>query len=145
MTGRNGNVTVVANRRFDERKYGRLLARALPKSIESQHEYNRVLGQVQTLMSKGEEHLSPEEDILLDLLAALVERYEDEHYPIPEASGAEVLKHLMEARGMRQADLVSVIGSRGYVSDLVNGRREIGKKVARKLAGFFHVPSDVFL
>jgi HTH-type transcriptional regulator/antitoxin HigA len=142
---RAGSVTAVANRRFDQRRYGRLLAQALPKSIESEREYKRVLTQVKTLMSKGEEHLSPEDDVLLDLLAALVERYEDEHYPIPEASGAEVLKHLMDARGMRQADLVSVIGSRGYVSDLVNGRREIGKKVARKLAGCFHVPSDVFL
>jgi len=51
----------------------------------------------------------------------------------------------MEQRGLKQADLVPVLGSRAQVSDLVNGKRGISKAQAKKLAEYFGVSAAIFL
>ena len=96
-------------------------------------------------MSKGEDNLTPEEDALLELMATLIERFEENHYPIPEAPGSEVLKMLMEDRDLRQRDIVHLFGSRGITSEIVNGKRSISKAQAKKLAAFFHVSAELFI
>ena len=50
--------------------------------------------------------------------------------------------HLMEHKGLRQSDLLPVFGSRSVAADVLNGRREISKAHARKLADFFHQPQE---
>jgi len=93
-----------------------------------------------------EESLSPEESALLDILSLLIEDYEKVHYPMPEAPPYKVLKMLMqEDRGLKQADLVPVFGSRGAVSRVLSGTREISKTQARKLAEYFGMPIGVFV
>jgi HTH-type transcriptional regulator / antitoxin HigA len=54
----------------------------------------------------------------------------------------KVLRYLMEQRGLRQADLVPIFKSRGYVSDVINGKRGIGKERANQMAAFFRVSPD---
>ena len=56
-----------------------------------------------------------------------------------------MLAYLMEKRGLRQADLLPIFKSRGYVSDILNGNRAISKAHAKQLARFFHVPADLFI
>jgi HTH-type transcriptional regulator/antitoxin HigA len=56
-----------------------------------------------------------------------------------------MLRYLMEQRGLRQADLVPVLGSRSQVSDAVTGRRAISKAQAKKLAAYFHTSPDLFI
>ncbi len=89
--------------------------------------------------------LTPEEKALREILAALVEVYDEGHHPIPELPPYEMVRHLMEQRGLKQADLVPVLGSRAQVSDLVNGKRGISKAQARALAGYFGVSIELFL
>jgi HTH-type transcriptional regulator/antitoxin HigA len=69
----------------DRRKYGRLLAKVQPRPTATEEENDQMLVEVNRLMSKGEDKLTPEEHVLLELLATLIERFEEEHYPIPEA------------------------------------------------------------
>jgi HTH-type transcriptional regulator/antitoxin HigA len=64
---------------------------------------------------------------------------------IPEGKPHEIVQFLMAQKGMKQADLVPVIGSRSQVSDLVDGKRGISKAQAKKLANFFQMPVEVFL
>jgi len=129
----------------DTKKYGRLLARTLPALIETEREYKRMLAEIERLMDKGD-RLSPEEDKLLELLAKLVEDFEEKRYPIPEARPNEVLQELMRQRGLRQRDLVHLLGSsRGTTSEVINGKRSISRTQARALADYFHVSVDVFL
>lgn len=129
----------------DTKKYGRLLARTLPALIETERECKRVLAEIERLMDKGD-RLSPEEDKLLELLAKLVEDFEEKRYPIPEARPNEVLQELMRQRGLRQRDLVHLLGSsRGTTSEVINGKRSISRTQARALADYFHVSVDVFL
>jgi HTH-type transcriptional regulator / antitoxin HigA len=113
-------------------------------------ENERALAIVQDLMAIA--HRSPEEDSLLELLVQLIERFEEEHYSF-ELNASEsklanprsILLHLMEEHDLKQADLVGVIGSRGVVSEVVNGKREISKAQAAALARLFHVDVGLFI
>jgi HTH-type transcriptional regulator/antitoxin HigA len=89
--------------------------------------------------------LSQEEKALRELLAALIEVYDEERCQIPEQPPHEMVKFLMEQRGLKQADLVSVLGSRAQVSDLVNGNRGISKAQAKRLAEYFGVSAELFI
>jgi HTH-type transcriptional regulator / antitoxin HigA len=124
--------------------YSSLLVEYQPKAIASQEEYNQALNGIDRLMELGEE-LSPEESLLLETLAILVEAYEDSQLPLEVSSPQEVLLHLMEVRELKQIDLVEVIGSKGIVSEIVNGKRSISKAQAKALGDFFNVSPALFI
>ncbi len=131
--------------KIDRRKYGRLLARTLPRIIKTEEENEQALAEVERLMAKGEGNLTPEEDCLFELLVRLIEDFEAQAYPMEEAPPHRVLQHLMEARDMRQIDLLPVFGSRGIASEVINGKRSISKAQAKKLAEVFHVSPELFI
>ena len=133
-----GTVTI------DTKRYGRLLARAAPKVIETEREYERMLVETERLMDKGGRR-NAEEDALLALLGELVGAYEDRHFPMADPSPREALLYLMEKRGVRQADLAPVFRSSGSVSEVVNGRRGISKAQAKGLAKYFGVSVELFI
>lgn len=95
-------------------------------------------------MNKGAENFTPEEDKLFDLLTFLIEDFEEKAYPIPDLPPNEILKFFLEDRGMKQKDLVPVFGSEGVVSEILNGKREITLKTAKKLQEFFGLSSYEF-
>jgi HTH-type transcriptional regulator/antitoxin HigA len=129
---------------IDEKKYARLLARVRPRVIGSDEEHERMLAEIEKLMDRGERR-TMEEDTALDLMVRLIQDYEREHHPLADPSPGEMLAYLMEKRGLRQVDLVPIIKSRGYVSDIINGKRAISKAHARQLAEFFKVSADLFI
>jgi HTH-type transcriptional regulator/antitoxin HigA len=128
---------------LDNKKYARLLARTLPVVIETEEENERMLAEVDKLMDKNP--LTPEESKLLDLMVRLIEDFEESAYPIGDVSPHQMLQHLMEARGLSQADLLPIFGGRGRVSEVVNGKRGISKEQAKKLSEFFHVSPELFI
>lgn len=128
---------------FNADIYSQLLAEYRPKVIVSEQENEAAIALAQEL-----EHLpnqTSEQEALLDLLVILIEKYEDTAYPIPVSSPCEVLLHLMEAKGCIQEDLVGVIGSRGVVSEVVNGKRGISIAQAKSLADYFGVDAGLFI
>jgi HTH-type transcriptional regulator/antitoxin HigA len=133
-----------AVRKIDPTRYRRLLSRTMPVLIESEEENERMLAVVEKLMDKGE-NLSPEEEKLLKLFAALIEGFEKRYYHPREAEPLEVLQHLMEARGVKQTHLWELFGSKGVASEVLSGKRGISKTQARALANYFHVPADLFI
>ena len=88
-------------------------------------------------------------DFSNNLLVKLIKDYEEETYNLKEwskTSPHELLQHLMEARGMKQVDLVGVLSpSKGLVSSIVNGKREISKAQAKKLGEIFNISASVFI
>jgi len=136
---------ISTRRRLNPRRYGRLLTEQLPVVIQTEKQNEKMLAAIWQLMKKGEENLSAEELALLELMSVLVERYEQERYRIPDSPPHRVLQHLMESRNVKQADLVPILGGRGRVSEVVNGKRAISKAQAKALAGFFHVSAELFL
>ena len=132
-------------RKLDPRRYARLLAQRLPTVVRTEKENEEMLAAIWEMMKKGEDKLSAEEFALLELMSVLVERFEEEHYPIPDSPPHRILQHLMEARDTKQADLVPILGGRGRVSELVNGKRAISKTQAKALANFFYVSAELFI
>jgi len=113
-------------------------------TIRNEREYNRAVKHLNDLLDEiGADETHPLYS-LLDTLATLVHAYEEEHYPIPASSGADVLRYLMEERGLSQSDLPEV-GSQGVVSEILNGKRELNLRQIRVLAGRFGVSPAVFI
>jgi len=130
---------------IENKIYADLVVKVLPTAIQSENEYKIMLANIDELMSKGENKISPEEERLLETLAISVEAYEDKHYPMPEVAPNEILKYLMEERGLKQSDLLHVFGSSGIASEVVGGKRSISKAQAKKLAEFFKVSVELFI
>ena len=120
------------------------MAKVLPRVIATGEEHERMLGQVEKLMDKSE-HRTAEEETALDLMVRLIKDYEEEHHPLPDPSPQEMLVYLMEQRSLKQADLLPIFKSRGYVSEVVNSKRAISKAHARQLAEFFKVSVSLFI
>ena len=129
--------------KLNRRKYVELLAQAVPTVITSEEEYDRIVAIVDGLAVKRD--ASVEEERLLELLSTLVEVYENEHCPIPDAPPHVMIQQFMLDRGLRQADLVPVLGSRSLVSEVVNGKRKPSKLQVKNLGAFFGVSPQLFL
>lgn len=127
---------------FDEQVYKSLLTEFTPRVIETEEEYDRLLVVTEQLTFAKDN--TPEEKVLYKLLVTLVEIYEKEKYQLDKSEPHEILQHIMEASGIRQADLVGIIGSSGVVSEVVNGKRAISKAQAKRLADYFKVSADLF-
>jgi HTH-type transcriptional regulator/antitoxin HigA len=112
--------------------------------IRNEREYDGAVKRLNELLDEiGDNEKHPLYS-LLDTLGTIIHVYEEEHYPIPEASGVDVLRFLMDEHGLSQSDLPEV-GSQGVVSEILNGRRELNLRQVRALAGKFKVSSAVFV
>ncbi|MDB9524066.1 transcriptional regulator [Dolichospermum circinale CS-1225] len=132
------------NSNFDNKTYSQLLAEIAPQVIETEEEYERLLKVAEFLTFK--KNLTPEERALDKLIVRLIEDYEEENYPMDESTPHEILLHIMESSGIRQADLVSILGSSsGVVSEVVNGKRSISKAQAKALGEYFKVSPSLFI
>ena len=82
---------------------------------------------------------------LVDVVATLLERYENDTMRAPSASAQDVLSFLMERHGLTQGDLRAEIGSQGVVSEVLRGKRQVNARQAKALAKRFGVSPAVFL
>jgi HTH-type transcriptional regulator/antitoxin HigA len=129
---------------IDDRKYQKLLGRALPVVIRSEREYRRLMKAVEDLIEQPEDELTTEEGRMLELLSMLLEEYEDRVRPLPKTDPGKMLAYLLQERGLRAADLASVL-AKSRVSEIVAGKRAVSKDQAKALAEFFRVPVELFL
>ena len=123
-------------------KYADLLKKALPKVIETREELDRFATILEDL-DRLDRALTPEEKQLDALLQGLIRDYDD-RIQLPVLAPHKLLAFLMEQRGLRQADLLPVFGSRSVASDVLNGKREPSKAHIRGLAEFFRLSPAVF-
>ncbi|MEG4629110.1 transcriptional regulator [Microcoleus sp. AR_TQ3_B6] len=128
---------------FDGATYSKLLAEIAPRAIETPEEYDRLLAVAERLTFA--KNRTPEERALYKLLVTLIEVYETENYPMDKSEPHEILQHIMESSGTRQADLVGIIGSSGVVSEVVNGKRAISKAQAKALGEYFKISPSLFI
>ena len=141
MIETSGKRTVRA--RFDIKRYGGLLAKAAPTVIENERENRRLLKILKELMKKSD--LTPEEKALAKLLGHLIQEFEQKFYKPQKPSPREALIEMMAMNHLKQVNLLSVFGSSGIASEVINGKREISKAHAKALAKFFNTSTDLFL
>lgn len=87
---------------------------------------------------------TPEGDEL-EVLALLIGKYEDEHYPMPPSDPIEAIKFRMEQQGLTQKDLEPFIGSSGRVSEVLNRKRKLSLAMIRRLHEGLRIPYECLL
>ena len=81
----------------------------------------------------------------LDILALLVERYEEKHYPLPPSDPIASIKFMMEQKGLTQKDLIRFIGSASKTSEVLNHKRPLSMNMVKRLHGGLNIPYDCLL
>jgi len=111
-------------------------------SVRSENHLEEAQKVIDQLLAKGK--LNYGEEMYLDALSDLVASYEDEHHSIPPVSDADMLLHLMDAKGVNQAQLSREAGvAKSTVSEILAGKKDFTRKIIRKLADYFSVDVSV--
>jgi HTH-type transcriptional regulator/antitoxin HigA len=106
------------------------------KPIKTEKDYRKALIRLETIFDSRPGTRDGDE---LDILALLIERYENEHYPIEAPDPIEAIKFRMEQMGYKQKDLEAIIGYKGHVSEILNKKRKLTLEMIRK----FHEKLDI--
>jgi HTH-type transcriptional regulator/antitoxin HigA len=122
------------------------LIRAFPlRPLRTAAEYQAALVILDRLAIRDEETLAPGERDYLDALTLFVERYDSDHAPQAQQSPLDMLRGLMENRGMTVSALGTVLKSKGVASEILAGKRRLNLTHMRRLADFFRVDPAVFM
>lgn len=114
------------------------------KLIKSSQDHEQALARVMTLMDFDPAPDSAESDEL-DLLAFLIEKYEEEAFPIDSPDPIEAIKFRMEQQGLIKKDLVPYFGSASKVTEVLNGTRSLSLNMIRKLSAGLGISADVLI
>ena len=112
--------------------------------IKTENEYHNLLEWIDTQFDLN---IAPEsrEGGQLQIALLLIKQYEDLHYVIPSPDPMEVVKLKMKENGLMNKDLVNWIGSKGYVSALLSGKKPLTLKIAKVLHQKLGIPAEVLL
>ncbi len=129
----------------DDSRLIELFRRFPPRVIESEEQLDATQAVVDDLLRKRE--LDAEEEEYLSLLGMLIHDWEEEHERIPDVSGPELIRVLLEERGLRQRDLVEagIFSTETVASEVLAGRRPFRLEHVIGAARLFNVPAEVFL
>jgi HTH-type transcriptional regulator/antitoxin HigA len=112
------------------------------KIIKTEAEYEKALERLDEIFDA--KIGTPETDEA-DLLALLIENYENKHYPIEAPDPIEAIKIRMEELGMKQSDLIDLIGGKSQVSEVLNRKRKLTLKMIRNLKTKLNLSHDVLV
>ena len=124
-------------------EYAALLTSTLPSVIRSESENERHIAMLEELDRKGS-RMSAAERRMAELLALLIEDFEEKRYALEAADPADVLNELMMANNLKQKDLLDVFGTPSIVSEVLRGKRRLTTEHIRRLSRRFHVSPEVF-
>ena len=112
------------------------------KPIKTKKDYNLAMERLEALFDakKG----TPEGDEL-EVLSILIERYEDEHFPVGLPDPIEAIKFRMEQMGYNQVDLAKVVGLKSRASEILNRKRKLSLDMIRQLHDKLNIPTDVLI
>src|SRR5512145_2879139 len=98
--------------------------------IKTEEDYNQALKRLEIIFDAPVDSKEGDE---AELLSILIEKYEDEHYPIEAPDPIEAIKFRMEQMDMNNQDLADVIGYKSRVSEIFNRKRKLTLKMIRNL------------
>jgi len=109
------------------------------KPIKNEEDYTQTLKYIENLMDAKPN--TPQMDEL-EVLTTLVEAYEEQHYKIEAPDPIEAIKFRMEQEGLKQKDLVAIVGSKSRVSEILNRKRKLTIEMIRNLHKQLHIPIE---
>lgn len=110
--------------------------------LKSKKDYNAALNRVDVLMDARRSDAQQNE---LLLLSYLIEEYEDQYMPMEDASPREVIQFMMEMKGLKQKDLVPILGTKGFVSKILGGSAAIPLGSIDALSQLLGIPVDALI
>jgi len=119
-----------------------MIRQGAPRLIHSDEELAKYTEELFKLTAKFRPTSAEEEAIAL--LTLLIERYESERYPVPDADPIDVLRFLLEQNGLSQRDIAAELGSESTVSLVLSGKRQLNRVHIARLSRRFHVSPSVF-
>ena len=112
------------------------------KPIKNKTELQQALNRIDELWgAKGNTEKGDE----LDILILLVEKYEEEHYPMPPSDPVEAIKFLMEQKALTRKDLEPYLGTRARVSEILNKKRKLTLPMIKKLHEGLNIPYNCLI
>ncbi len=112
------------------------------RSLKSETDYKEALAEIERLFDAAPE---TDEGDRLDVLALLVEAYEEQHHPILPPEPVVALEYYMESRGLSRRDLEPYLGSRARVAEVLNRRRGLTIEMIRRLHHGLGISADVLI
>lgn len=110
--------------------------------IRNERDYQQALERLEDIFDAK---MGTEEGDELEILSILIDRYENEHFPIGMPDPIEAIKFRMEQMGMKQKDLAEVVGFKSRVSEVLNKKRKLTLDMIRKLNATLHIPTEVLV
>lgn len=110
--------------------------------IKNEKDYQNALERLEVIFDakKGSEHGDE-----LEILSILIDKYENENFPIGMPDPIEAIKFRMEQMGMKQKDLAEVFGFKSRVSEILNKKRKLTLEMIRNLNTKLHIPTEVLI
>jgi HTH-type transcriptional regulator / antitoxin HigA len=115
---------------------------AAVKPIRTEADYEAALAEVERLW--GAKAGTPKGD-RLDVLATLIDAYENEHYPMDPPDPIQAIKFRMDQQGLSRKDLEGIIGTRTRIAEVLNGRRGLSINMIRRLNQKLGIPADILI
>jgi HTH-type transcriptional regulator/antitoxin HigA len=113
-----------------------------PKIIKTDAEHEAALAHVETLMDAAPGSKAEAE---FELWSLLVEKYEEEHFPIAAPDPVSAIEFRMEQMGLNRSDLLRFIPNKSKVSEVLGRRRPLSLPMIRSLASGLRIPAAVLL
>jgi len=114
----------------------------LKSIIKTKKEYKHALIRAEKLMELPDG--SPEDEEL-EILALLIDDYENRNYPIEPPDPIEAIKFRMEQNGYTNKDLAKVIGGANRASEILKGKRKLTINMIRNLISTWNMSADSLL
>lgn len=112
------------------------------KPIRDDDDYNEAIRRIEVLWQAADG--SPQSDEL-DVLATLVDEYENKKFPIDDPDPIEAIKFRLEQLGLTTNDLVPTLGSKSVVDEIIERRRALDLTMIRKLNSQFQIPAEILI
>lgn len=112
------------------------------KPIKTKKDYQNAMNRMETIFDA--QPGTPEGDEL-EVLGILIDKYEQEHYPIDYPDPIEAIKFRMEQMGYSQSDLAKVVGLKSRASEILNRKRKLTLEMIRQLHQALGIPTDVLI
>ncbi|HCS19164.1 MAG TPA: transcriptional regulator [Bacteroidetes bacterium] len=112
------------------------------KPIRNEKDYQMALARLEVIFDAKKGTDTGDE---LEILAILIDTYENEHFPIDMPDPIEAIKFRMEQMGMKQKDLAEVVGFKSRVSEIMNKKRKLSLDMIRKINQTLHIPTEVLI
>ncbi len=114
------------------------------KIIKSKEQYQEYLNWVDAMFDKQVGSYTQEGE-MLQVALLLIKQYEDANYPVPMPDPIEAIKAKMKDAGLRNKDLVGKVGSKGYISSILSGRKPLTLELAKLFHRELNIPAEVLL